>query len=78
MSKVQLLESHLKGSPESGEYLISQSFEADSTKLFMGTEDEEKLELRSIVNDWVPHRLQDQLTADNIRYLDQGFEVKLS
>lgn len=73
-----LLETYLIGSPDSGEDLIAQSFESNSINLSMGTEDEEKLELRAKNNDWVPHRLQSNINSDNICYLDQGIEVHFS
>lgn len=43
----------------------------------MGTEDEEKLEIRSISNDWVPRRLLSSISEKNFCYLDQGIEVHL-
>ncbi len=73
-----LLETSLIGSPDSGEHLIAQSFEHNSINLSIGTEDEEKIELRAKNNDWVPHRFQTTIISDNIRYLDQGLEVHFS
>ena len=73
-----ILETSLIGSPDSGEHLISQSFEHNSINLSIGTEDEEKIELRAKNNDWVPHRLQPTIMSDNIRYLDQGLEARFS
>lgn len=73
-----VLETSLIGSPDSGEHLISQSFEDNSINLSIGTEDEEKIELRAKNNDWVPHRLLATIMSDNIRYLDRGLEVRFS
>jgi hypothetical protein len=39
------------GPPEPGEYLIAQTFEDNSISLSIGSEDEEKLELRAKNND---------------------------
>ncbi|WP_068467419.1 hypothetical protein [Candidatus Protochlamydia phocaeensis] len=73
-----VLETSLIGFPDSGEHLISQSFEHNSINLSIGTEDEEKIELRAKNNDWVPLRLQTTIMPDNIRYLDQGLETCFS
>lgn len=73
-----LLENHLIGSPESGEYLIAQTFESDLINLSIGTEDEEKLEFRSKNNNWIPYRLSSLINSNNICYLDQGLELNFS
>ena len=73
-----LLDTFILGSPETGEYLIAQTFEDNSINLSIGTEDEEKLELRAKHNDWVPHRFQSTINSDNICYLDQGIEVNFA
>lgn len=73
-----LLESCLIGSPESGEHLIAQTFENNSINLSIGTEDEEKLELRSKNNDWIPHRLLSSINSSKLCYLDQGIEARFS
>ena len=70
-----LLETCLIGSPDSGEHLIAQSFENNSINLVIGTEDEEKLQIRSENNDWIPHRFGSILDSNSICYLDQGVEV---
>lgn len=71
------LESSLKGSPESGEYLLAQSFEDSSIRLTIGTEDNEALIARSIVKDWLPSFYKDVLKPSNVCYEKQGLRIVL-
>jgi hypothetical protein len=73
-----LLKTSLSASPETGEYLIAQSFEDKSIKLCIGTEDEEGLRQRAKNKNWMPYRLVTEINADNICYLDKGLEVHFS
>lgn len=72
------LDSSVRGSPEPGESLIAQTFEDNAIHLSIGTEDEEKLQLRAQNNEWVPTRFQSIINPDNICYLDHGIEVNFS
>lgn len=68
----------LEGSPESGAFLISQSFENQSIKLSIGTEDEEKIQSRAKDKDWVPQRIDTEAEAYSINCLNHGLEVNFS
>jgi len=67
--------SYLKSSPESGEGLLCQSFENFSTKLSIGTEDEELLIARAAKGNWLPSHFKDNLQPSNVCYVDRGLEV---
>lgn len=73
-----ILMTSLNGSPETGEYLMTQFFEDEFTKLSIGTEDEERLEHRAKSQDWLPPRFEQEITADNIRFLENGICVDLA
>ncbi len=69
----------LQGDPESGEGLISQSWDSTGVKLSIGTEDEEYLLSRSESQKWLPIRLANEklLPPEIIEYLEDGILVTL-
>jgi hypothetical protein len=67
----------LEGNPESGEGIISQSFENDLIKLSIGTEDEDFLAKRAHLKHWMPSRFHNVLKSEVIEYLSNGLEISL-
>lgn len=70
-----LLDTDLEASPESGEGFLSQSFENESIKLNIGTEDDEFMIRRAKSGNWLPSHFE--ILPDNIIYVDQGLEIVL-
>lgn len=72
-----VLESQITPNPESGEFLLAQSFEDPAIKLTIGTEDEEALVVRASEKNWLPYHFRDSLKPDNVRYDNQGLKIVL-
>lgn len=70
------LETNLEGSPESGEGFIAQSFENDSIRITMGTEDEEGFE-KHVGSKWLPKHFKNQFYPNLFEYLKNGISVTL-
>ena len=68
------LDTKYEGSPDSGEGLISQSFENDTFNLSIGTEDEDYLSERARAQKWMPERLQNVLSSSAIEYIPNGIQ----
>lgn len=68
-------ENDLEGYPESGERLIAQSFENNSIKLTIGTEDEESLAYQAKSQCWLPRHFESEISANHIEYLSNGIRV---
>lgn len=67
--------SNLEGSPESGEALECQTFENESFKLSIGTEDKEAFIQRAISQNLLPIRFRNDLL--NVKYLPDGMKITL-
>lgn len=67
----------LQGSPEPGQGLIAQSFEDNGIKLTIGTENEEEIQNRAKINNWLPTHFQSEIESDHIQYLLNGLKVTL-
>lgn len=66
-----------EGSPESGEGLISQLFQNESINLSIGTEDEEFLNQRAEINQWMPERLKDNIHVEAVETIPGGIRISL-
>lgn len=69
----------LEGDPESGEGMISQSFEHENTRLTIGTEDEDYLEDRAKNQRWMPYRLftDELISYENVGCIEDGVKIVL-
>jgi hypothetical protein len=65
------------GIPESGEGLVSISFENPEMQLSIGTEDEDSLNSRALVKEWMPNHFSGNIFSSSIKYLANGLEVSL-
>jgi len=65
------------GELESGEGVISIRFENHEMQLFIGTEDEDYLNNRAFLNEWMPNHLSGKISSDSIKPLKNGLEVSL-
>lgn len=71
--KEKLLEAY----PETGEALIAFTAESREWKLSIGTEDEERLQLRARHKNWLPKRMENEITYNNIISEKNGIKIKL-
>lgn len=70
-----LLKTDLIGSPDSGQGLMAQTFMNQNVSLAIGTEDEEFLSSRALVEDWMPERLRDAINPCQIKCVTNGMKV---
>lgn len=66
------------GNCETGENLISCLIEEKDVSLSIGTEDEEMLSHRAENGLWIPMRLKDKITEENIQCLNNGLEIRFA
>ncbi len=67
----------LNGEPESGEGLVSITFENPKMKLSIGTEDEDYLNNRAFTKNWMPNHFAGKIFSSAIELLPNGIEVSL-
>lgn len=65
------------GVSETGEGLVSMSFENSEMQLAIGTEDEDSLNDRAFMKDWMPKSFFGNIFSNDIKSLANGIEVSL-